>query len=125
MGHSKVTKIELKQGGQTLNILVHIEDFEAGTPVEISGHAVQINGAAATFHAIRNMPPGAGPTSADFTVTATAAPTNAFAVDKRIVAVAKAAECWFTTMKKDNGQLPAGIIGVWEADAYGYANVSP
>ena len=120
MGHSKVTKIQLEQGGQKLHIVVHIEDFEPGSPVEISGHAVQANGAAATFHAVRKMPAGA--TIADFTVTATAAPTKAFAVDSRIVAVAKAAECWFTTMKKDNGQLPAGIIGVWEADESGYAN---
>ena len=40
----------------------------------------------------------------------------------RIVAVAKAAECWFTTMKKDNGALPAKIMGVWVADESGYAN---
>jgi|SRR5215475_10952558 len=125
MGHSKVTKIQLDQDGVTLHILVHIEDFEAGTPVEISGHAVQTNGAAATFHEVKEMPPGAGPISADFTVTVTAAPTEAFGVDRRIVAVAKAAECWFTTMKKDNGQLPDGIMGVWEADSYGYANASP
>jgi hypothetical protein len=123
MSLSKVTKIQLEQGGKKLHILVHIEGFAAGTPVEISGHAVQTNGAAATFHAVRKMPAGA--TVANFTVTTTVASAKAFAVDSRIVAVAKAAECWFTTMKKDNGLLPPGIMGVWEADTSGYSNVSP
>jgi hypothetical protein len=125
MGHSKVTKIQLDQDGKTLYILVHIEDFEAGAPVEISGHAVQTNGAAATFHKVEKMPPGAGPINADFTLTVTAAPTEAFGVDRRIVAVANATECWFTAMKKDSGPPPPGIMGVWVADAYGYPNVSP
>jgi hypothetical protein len=124
MSLSKVTKIQLSQDGRTLCIFVNVEGFAPYTPIEISGNAVQTNGAAVTFYEVTRMPDNGG-NVAEFPVTAVAAPTEKFVAEEPIVAVTKAAECWFTTLKQDNGDKPFGIKAIWAEDSSGYANTAP
>jgi hypothetical protein len=51
MGHSEVPKIELKDG--TITLHVQVPSFDAGTLIEISGHATQSNGTVASFYNVQ------------------------------------------------------------------------
>ena len=55
MPHTEVPEIELRDD-DSIGLTVEVFGFEAGTPVEISGHATQANGAIATFYDIQNLP---------------------------------------------------------------------
>ena len=53
MPNSQVPSIHLNQDG-TISIQVNVYDFDAGTPVEISGQATQENGAVASFYSFQD-----------------------------------------------------------------------
>ena len=55
MPHSAVTRIELNDN-DTINIMISIDGFEKGTPIEISGQATQDNGAVAHILQHPGMP---------------------------------------------------------------------
>src|SRR6516225_10071000 len=49
--HSAVSRVELNHD-DTINLVVNVYGFDAGTPIEISGQATQTNGAVATFYSV-------------------------------------------------------------------------
>jgi Animal haem peroxidase len=123
MPHSKVTKVQLGQDGRTLCISVYVDGFDPGTPLEISGNAVQAHGANASFHEVKRMPDN-GSNGAELPVTAVSDSDLEFVEDKPIVTVAKAAECWVTRLNQDSGDKSFGIKAVWKEDTSGYSDPS-
>src|SRR2546423_15673112 len=73
MPHTEVPEIELRDD-DSIAITVEVFGFEAGTPVEISGHATQPNGAIATFYDIHILPPASQGGGSFVTVIATPSP---------------------------------------------------
>ena len=112
MPHTQVPEIELRDD-DSIAITVEIFGFEAGTPVEISGHATQPNGAIATFYNIQNLPP-ASHGGGSF-VTVTAIPSPKFATGEMITVVGRAAKIWGTVLYEDRDDQRPGIKEVWKA----------
>jgi hypothetical protein len=94
--NSEVSRIELNQDG-TINLEVNVYGFDAGTPVEISGSATQINGAVASFYSVQQMTKSpsvpVGPVAA--------VPPNAFVPGIPVTVVARAAQVWISTLEED------------------------
>ena len=62
MPHSAVSRIELNQNN-TINIIIDVDGFDKGTPIEISGQVIQDNGAVGTFYSVQEFPVGPGKTA--------------------------------------------------------------
>jgi hypothetical protein len=112
MPHTEVPEIELRDD-DSIAITVEVFGFEAGTPVEISGHATQPNGAIATFYDIQNLPP-ASQGGGSF-VTVIAIPSPMFVAGEIITVVGRAAKIWGTVLYEDRDDQRPGIKEVWKA----------
>ena len=112
MPHTEVPEIELRDD-DSISLTVQVFGFEAGMPVEISGHATQANGAIATFYNIQSLPP-AEPSGGSF-VTLTASPSTDFVPGEVITVVGRATMIWGTVLHGDPGDQRPGIKAVWKA----------
>jgi hypothetical protein len=112
MSHTEVPEIGLRDDG-SIALTVEVFGFEVGTPVEISGHATQPNGAIATFYDFQNLP-AAEPGGGSF-LTVTAVPTTEFVAGEVITVVGRAAKIWGTVLRADPDEQRPGIKAVWTA----------
>ena len=113
MPHTEVPEIELRDD-DSIGLTVEVFGFEAGIPVEISGHATQANGAIATFYDIQNLP-AANPDGGSF-LTVVAVPSVKFAAGEVITVVGRAAKIWGTVLNADLNEQRPGIKSVWKAE---------
>src|SRR5215472_11367113 len=93
MPNSEVPRVELNHDG-TINLEVAVYGFAPGTPIEISGHVTQDNGAVATFNSVQEMP-ASGPVPV---TRVSAVPPNTFVAGFPITVVARAAQVWITAL---------------------------
>jgi hypothetical protein len=120
---SEVPRIELN-ADDTINISVRVDGFDVGTPVEISGHAIQENGAVTTFYSVQKLP-------ADRVVWVKSIPAASeekqFDAGFPITVVARAAEVSVTMLGAEDGSVGsltriAGgsgtLKGAWKSQAY-------
>ncbi len=107
MPFSEVPRVELNQDG-TINLVVTVSGFAAGTPIELSGHVSQENGAVATFCSVQEMPQN-GPLSVP---RLSAVPPNNFEAGFAITVVARAALVWITALEadRDSGALQSRVL---------------
>ena len=125
MPNSQVPSIFLNQDG-TISIQVDVYDFDAGTPVEITGQATQENGAVASFYSVQDVPAHADGQSASISVRSVpvVAP-NEFVPGFPVTITVKAALAWTVEMDP----IPAGRLqniepapkGGWKSDSFGAA----
>jgi hypothetical protein len=144
MPRSEVPRIELNKDG-TVTLYIEVANFEVGTPIEISGHATQTNGAVATFYDVQKMPQPNDKEVAILKVESVqTVPPNSFVPGFPITVVARAAEAWITTLEPEwdrdpdpdtgpqispgtswaegSGELDlSGFRAVWISNRYGYA----
>jgi hypothetical protein len=134
MGFSEVPRIEVNRDG-TVAFFVNIGGFRQGTPVEISGYANQTNGATATFHDVKLMPPESAPgEGAIVVVKGVPVIGSAFTAQDPIMVVARAADVWITRLNEAAGdqELSQAIMdakalyaqtdesGAWNSDGTTY-----
>jgi hypothetical protein len=93
MGYSKVPRIELNRDG-TVTFFVSIGGFRVGIPVEISGYAIQTNGAVANFRHVEPMPDGDREKGVIIVVRNVKVIGPAFTAQDPIMVVARAADVW-------------------------------
>jgi len=105
MGYSEVPRIELNGDG-TVTLYVKVGGFDAGTPVEISGHATQTNGVMATFRDVQIMPANSGQGAIMVVRDVPVIGPKGFTVGDPIMAVAQAADIWLTKLDPDTGEKP-------------------
>jgi len=143
MPHSEVPKIELNQDN-TITLYVQVPNFVVGTPVEISGHATQINGTVATFSDVQEMPQPSDEKPTVLKVESVQAVSSKFEPGFPITVVARASEAWITTLVPESpeasdpgtepqvssaarwaiapgGSNPSEFIATWKANGYGPA----
>jgi hypothetical protein len=97
MPYSAISRAELNQD-DTINLVVRVEGFLPGEPIEISGQATQADGAVATFYYIQVMPD-------DGIVVVPSIPAilpNKFVAGSAITVVARASQVWMTTLQDDS-----------------------
>jgi hypothetical protein len=99
MPYSAVPRVELNKDG-TINLAVNVDGFEAGTSIEISGQATQMNGAVATFYSVQAAPAEGTPLEVTFVPVLG---ENEFAPGFPVTVVARAAEVWMTVLEPDTG----------------------
>ena len=97
MPHSAVSRIELNQNN-TINIMISIDGFDKGTPIELYGQVIQDNGAVGTFYSVQEFPVKLGQ-SGTLTVPAISAAEPKVFVNISVTVVARAAEVWITELK--------------------------
>ena len=102
MSLSEVPRIELNGDG-TVTLYVKVGGFDAGTPVEISGHATQTNGAMATFRDVQLMPVNSGQGAILVVRNVPVIGADGFKAGDPIIAVAQAADVWLTKLDSDTG----------------------
>ena len=107
--HTAVSEVALRDDGK-ISLKVHVYGFEAGTPIEISGHAAQTGGAIATFYDVQTMPDN-GDSDAGSDLTVIAVPSAKFQTGEAITVVTRAAEVWVTWLAQDP---PGDIKAVWK-----------
>jgi hypothetical protein len=93
MGYDKVPRIELNRDG-TVTFFVSVGGFTVGTPIEISGYAIQTNGAVANFHHVQPMPAGDRENGVIIVVRNVQVIGSAFTAQDPIMVVARAADVW-------------------------------
>jgi hypothetical protein len=124
--NSEVPRIELNQD-DTISIKVEVDGIKVGTPVEVSGHATQENGAVATFYSVQELPSN----RAVWVKSIPAADSrNTFKAGFPITVVARAAEAWVTMLGAEEGSVGAltgisgssvTIKGAWKSNSYEWA----
>ena len=100
MPNSHVPRIELNQD-DTINLVVNVYGFDAGTPIEISGQATQANGTVATFYSVQNMPASEEGSAVLRVESVPAVPPTEFVAGFPVTVVVRAAEAWITTLEAD------------------------
>jgi hypothetical protein len=133
MSNSQVPRIQLNNDG-TITLEVSLSSFDEGTPVEISGHVIQENGAVAPFYSVQVMPEHSGEGVVLTLDSIRAVPGNEFTPGFPIMVVARAAEVWVTTLENDTnrGALRSRVVGersgplkaAWKASSHNYAAFS-
>ena len=111
--NSNVPEIELRDDDR-ISLTVEVFGHKAGTPVEISGHATQTNGAIATFYDVQNLPP-ASPDGGSF-LTVIAVPSAKFVAGEVITVVGRATKIWGTVLQGEPGDSRPGVQAVWKAE---------
>ena len=115
MAFSQVPRIELSQDG-TVTFFVNVGGFRVGTPVEISGHATQTNGAVATFRDVQLMPKGDPEEGVILVVRGVPVIGSTFTTDEPITVIARAADVWINKLHLDTGhQALSEAIGTAKA----------
>ncbi len=102
MAFSKVPRIELDKDG-TATFFVSIGGFRVGTPVEISGYAIQTNGAVAKFRHVEPMPDGDPEKGVIIVVSDVQVIGPAFTAEDPIMVVARAADVWIDKLNLATG----------------------
>src|SRR5689334_12936733 len=130
MPHSAVTRIELNKDN-TISILISIDGFEKGTPIELYGQVFQDNGAVGTFYSVQEFPEDEGKTAVMEVPPISAADKKVFVAQFPIRVIARAAEVWITELGDDpaEGALqPRGtrtgsglLKGAWLQRSNGWA----
>jgi hypothetical protein len=130
MPHSAVTRIELNDN-DTINIMISIDGFEKGTPIELYGQVIQDNGAVGTFYSIQEFPVDPDQSATLTVPSISAAEPKVFVAEFPVTVIARAAEVWISQLGNDtaNGALhPHGIPvgsgplkGAWELRSAGWA----
>jgi hypothetical protein len=121
MSNSEVPRIELNGDG-TVTLYVKVGGFDEGTPVEISGHATQTNGAMATFRDVQTMPANSAQGAILVVRDVPVIGPKGFTAGDPIIAVAQAADVWLTKLDSDTGQaLPEEIMTA--KASFGQANI--
>lgn len=102
--------------GDKIQLAVGVDNFEAGTYIEISGSATQTGGAFANFYDIQPVPNAPNdpddPTSQHryVFVSAHPLPPNKFREDEDITTVIRVGKAWLTVLgKAGQPELPGGI----------------
>lgn len=98
MPNSEVPRVELNHDG-TVNLVVNVYGFDPGTPIEISGHVIQENGAIAPFYSVQEMPQS----GSIIVARLPAVPPSNFAAGFPITVIARAAQVWITSLEADTG----------------------
>jgi hypothetical protein len=96
MPYSAIIRAELNQDG-TINLIANIDGFTVGEPVDLSGEAIQGNGAVVTFNSVQQMPQN----GLIVVPRLAAVPPNQFKAGASITVVARAAQVWVTTLVND------------------------
>ena len=125
MPNSQVPRIELKADG-SINIKVSVYGFDAGTPVQLSGQATQINGAVATFYEVQTTPGHDGDTVDLWVKSVAPVPPKKFDPGFPITVAVQATENWITTLdtssERDSEVVGSGALtGAWAASNWGWA----
>ena len=130
MPHSAVTRIELNDN-DTINIMISIDGFDKGTPIELYGQVIQDNGAVGTFYSVQEFPVALGQAATLTVPSISAAEPKVFAAQFPVTVIARAAEVWITQLGDDtaDGALqPRGILagsgplkGAWQLRSSGWA----
>ena len=124
---SRVNQVELSGDGKTVTIDLQAYGFNRTDLVVISGHAIQDNGAVATFYEVQEVVDTIEDKDeelAKLQVTATAIEQPQFDPDEPIAVIANATASWITTLQPDNVDPSSGVMAKWKEDHAGYA-VSP
>lgn len=117
MPDSQVPSIHLNQDG-TIDIQVDVYDFDAGTPIEISGQATQDNGAIASFYSVQDVP--AHDDGQNATIWLRSVPVDAKEFDPGIdvTITVKAGLAWVVQL---DAQIPPlkvpPLKGAWQSDS--------
>ena len=130
MPHSAVSRIELNQNN-TINIMISIDGFDKGTPIELYGQVIQDNGAVGTFYSVQEFPVELGQSATLTVPSISAAEPKVFVAQFPVTVVARAAEVWITELSDDTADgalLPRGtragsgsLKGAWQQRSYGWA----
>ena len=133
MPYSAVSRVELNEDN-SINLEINIDGFDKETYIEISGQAIQGNGAIATFYSVQEMKPDSNKKATLTVASISAVQPNKFVKGFPITVVARAAEVWITMLdndKADNALVPhstrAGsgpIKGAWKQTSFGPAVAS-
>ena len=127
MPHSAVSRIELNQNN-TINIIIDIDGFDKGTPIELYGQVIQDNGAVGTFYSVQEFPVGPGQTATMTVPSISAAEPKVFVAEFPVTVVARAAEAWITQLGDDTAEgalrphVGSGLLkGAWKLVSFGWA----
>jgi Animal haem peroxidase len=130
MPYSAVSRVELNQN-DTINLEIDIHGFDEETYIEISGHAIQDNGAIATFYSVQEMKPDSDKKATLTVASISAVPPKKFVKGFPITIVARAAEAWITKLDSDttpNALVPhdarggsGPLKGAWIQTSFGPA----
>lgn len=110
MPNSEVTRVELNTDN-TINLVVNVAGFAAGTPVELSGQVTQENGAVATFYSVEQMPPSGEIHLPSLTVVPNQ--NRKFDPGFAVTVVARASEVWISTLQgigPGSGPINSNVI---------------
>jgi hypothetical protein len=119
MSFSEVPRIQLNQDG-TVTLSVNVGGFKLGTPVEISGYALQTNGAVAAFRDVQIMPQSDPVEGVTLLVKDVPVIGGKFATDDPIMVVAQVADIWITKLEfAETGDAGAA----WNSDEGSYHSV--
>jgi hypothetical protein len=125
---NKVNNIQLNHDN-TISLEVSVDGFDVGSPVEISGHATQANGAVATFFDIQTVPEPNDVKQMVVTVKSVQVSSeNSFVAKDPISVVARAAEVWLTTLDKDGDfdpEVSSEVQAAWKMKSFDYAIGQP
>ena len=126
MSNGEVARILLNPDG-TISLVVRVQGFSEGAPIEISGEAVQDSGAAASFYSVQEMP--AHDEEGDAILTLKSIPAsspNRFDPGFPIRVVTRVAQTGVTILGGNalsvgsvshlEGSVP--LLGAWEPDSY-------
>ena len=130
MPYSAVSRVELNEDN-SINLEINIDGFDEETYIEISGQAIQDNGAIATFYSVQEMKPDSDKKATLTVPSISAVRPNKFVKGFPITVVARAAEVWITKLDNDtadNALVPHGtragsgpLKGAWKQTSYGPA----
>ena len=130
MPYSAVSRVELNDN-DSINLEIDISGFDKETYIEISGQAIQDNGAIATFYSVQEMKPDNDKKATLTVASISAVPPNKFVKGFPITVVARAAEVWITKLDSDTtadalvpNAIRAGsgpLKGAWKQTSAGRA----
>jgi hypothetical protein len=131
MPYSAVSRVELNEDN-SINLEINIDGFDKETYIEISGQAIQGNGAIATFYSVQEMKPDSNKKATLTVASISAVQPNKFVKGFPITVVARAAEVWITMLDNDTTDLmPHGsrpgsgpLKGAWKQTSFGPAVAS-
>jgi hypothetical protein len=125
---NKVNNIQLNHDN-TISLEVSVDGFDVGSPIEISGHVTQANGAVATFFDIQTVPEPNDVKQMVVTVKSVQVSSeNSFVAKDPISVVARAAEVWLTTLDKDGDfdpEVSSEVQAAWKMKSFDYAIGQP
>jgi hypothetical protein len=129
MSNGEVARVHLN-ADDTISLEVSVHGFDEGTPIEISGQAIQANGAIASFYSVQEMPAHDEEEGATLTLRSIPPiPPNRFDAGFPITVVTRVAQTGITILSANTqsaGSVSAapgsGLLhDAWEPDSYSLA----